>query len=296
MALPPQRVHRTNRDRRAGDRRETRNACGGAWRWSREETRIPGSAPLSLSLQARAHFRDSLRDGRHAALKDSEGYQQLLFVVVRLGTALTGKVGALGTYGKSISELAEESPLARTAASRAYSEVSFDQLYDWVRQARNDALHQGALARHLTTNLVRIALILEDALMARADRVCDFMVREVVIAHPWQAVMSLRQILLVNSFSYLPVSLGGAGWRLLADAALVRYLRTVDDKEKKRRLATPLVDAVERDRLSLEEAGCVPPERLVGEVLEEAGSRPLLVTHPADQSQLLGILTAFDLL
>lgn len=42
-------------------------------------------------------------------------------------------------------------------------------LYDLVEQGRNEALHQGAFARHLAEHAIELALALEDAL-ANGDR------------------------------------------------------------------------------------------------------------------------------
>ena len=54
----------------------------------------------------------------------------------------------------------------------------FSTTYEVVRDARNDALHQGAFARHLTNSVIQLALVLEDALMSNASTTGEFMVRE----------------------------------------------------------------------------------------------------------------------
>ena len=48
----------------------------------------------------------------------------------------------------------------------------FSRLYDLVQDARNDALHQGAFARHLTIHAIGLALILEDALRSSEEPRC----------------------------------------------------------------------------------------------------------------------------
>ena len=41
-------------------------------------------------------------------------------------------------------------------------------LYDLVRNARNDAMHEGAFARNLAVHLVQLSVMLEDALVNKA--------------------------------------------------------------------------------------------------------------------------------
>jgi len=43
--------------------------------------------------------------------------------------------------------------------------MDFTALYESVRKARNAAVHEGALARHLAVHALEMALVLEDALM-----------------------------------------------------------------------------------------------------------------------------------
>ena len=78
------------------------------------------------------------------------------------------------------------------------------------RQIRcNDALHQGAFARHLTIHAIDLALILEDALRSFEEpRVSDYMVRNPLFAELWQPIGFIRQQMLANSFSFLPVLKG----------------------------------------------------------------------------------------
>ena len=57
--------------------------------------------------------------------------------------------------------------------------TSFCDLFDELKDARNDAVHQGAHARILTDHAVELAIILEDALMSKFSRVSQFMVRDV---------------------------------------------------------------------------------------------------------------------
>ncbi len=119
------------------------------------------------------------------AYGNAENFQDLLFSLERLGIALTNNIGSLWRYKDDICELAKESPLAEEIPeSHREWHVPFSELYEVVRIARNDALHQGAFARHLASHLTQLALVLEDALMAKsgANKVVDYMVRSPVNA------------------------------------------------------------------------------------------------------------------
>lgn len=151
-------------------------------------------------------FRDQFREARTLAQRNAEDFEDLLFALERLGYFLcngTGKTlreyqdGLVG-YAKSRSVLACPPPKGDSCR------IPADILFNLVRDARNDALHQGAFARHLTTHATELAIILEDALMASATLVRDFMVRNPVEAKLWQPLSFIRQTMLANSFSYLP--------------------------------------------------------------------------------------------
>ncbi len=148
-----------------------------------------------LAHDAAIYFRNQLRGARALALRDAEAFDELLFSVERLGSALTNTIGALGhsKYQSAIAEVARQSPLAEEIPSqwREYH-TPFHILYESVRAARNDALHQGAFARHLTVHAIQLAIVLEDALMQNLTTVGDYMVQNPVYAATWQPVGFIR--------------------------------------------------------------------------------------------------------
>jgi hypothetical protein len=104
-----------------------------------------------FSVEARSHFLNELRQARLAAQKDAEAFDQLLFAFERLGSYLLHKVGALGDYEASLMNLASTAALGQDLNSRLSPWHSDKHvLYKLVKDARNDAFHQGATARHLT--------------------------------------------------------------------------------------------------------------------------------------------------
>ena len=170
-----------------------------------------------LNPKMRLHFRDQFRKARAAALRDAEAFDEIIHVVEQLGSFLKKSILNLGQYQKTISALANSSCLAE----KPCCDTRFDTLYDLVREARNDAMHQGAFARHLTVHAVQLALVLEDALMRDSLTARDFMIRDPVRAELWQPISVVRQQMLVGSFSFIPVLIEAEDeWYLVSDENL----------------------------------------------------------------------------
>lgn len=252
-----------------------------------------------MDQEVALHFRDQIREARGIALRDAEAFEQVVFVLERIGVYLTGKIEGLGAYADSLASEANRSPLAQAIpAALPDWHAPFTTLYSLVRSARNDALHEGAYARHLTTQAVELSIVLEDALMGDAVYARDFMVKEPVCAFPWQPISSVRRSMLVNSFSFLPVLFkadADAQWQLLSDFSLARYLRAATSpSEKNRRLAQKLGEAVKSNAIALDPAAICGPGDAVSTVLERSGGRPVLVV--GQDGDLRGIVTPFDVL
>ena len=106
-----------------------------------------------LDKKSATFFANELRSARLATLADAEAFDKIIHVVERLGYFLTkknlaneGDYGSLDKYKVAITQIAYKSGLS----NQAYL-TPFSHLYELVREARNDALHQGAFARHLTS-------------------------------------------------------------------------------------------------------------------------------------------------
>jgi len=252
-----------------------------------------------LSREARIYFRDELRTAVAAAQSDAEGFQEILFTIERLGVTLTGKILDLGKYKDPINRLVRESsPREYVAKQKSQWHLPFAELYDIVRDARNDALHSGTIARHITKNAIRLALILEEALMNHAIFVREFMVRDPTCAYLWQPVSLARQQMLANGFTYLPIwdeLPEPPNWKLLADYQIAKYLQ-IEPKQKKTCLAKTIKEAVIADELRLLPAKTCRQDQLISELIPEYSHLPVLVMDGNDPDLLIGILTPFDLL
>jgi hypothetical protein len=161
-----------------------------------------------MDRSATISFFGQLRDARENALRDAEAFDGIIQVLERLGSLLLGEIGTLDKYRKVITNKVDGSALAKDIPEDWRDvHIPFSRLYELVRIARNDALHQGAFARHLTIHAIELSLVLEDALMSSLDNptVGDFMVRNPICAELWQPISYIRQQMLASSFSFLPI-------------------------------------------------------------------------------------------
>jgi hypothetical protein len=254
---------------------------------------------MPVELAEKCLLRDQLRSARAEALANAEGFHAILRAVELIGQQMDKRIGDLGRYKTVLSNLAAASPLAiELPANCPECHNKFGALYDELRQARNDAVHQGAYARSLTDHAVELAIMLEDALMIDASVVSQFMVRNVVEANAWHPISYVRQQMLTHAFSYLPIWNTDA-WKLIPDYFIARLLRTEQTKlngARSRCLAVSVSEAVRAGNLELIPAQSVIPETPIVEMLPLIGERPLLVIDRDHPNVLVGLLTSSDIL
>jgi hypothetical protein len=204
----------------------------------------------------------------------------------------------LARFLPAIKKQAARSPMAEEVPKELpHFHQQFEVKYGIVQEARNAALHEGALARHLTANAVELSLVLEEGIMSELRQVSDFMVRNPVCASMWQPLSFIRQSMLVNSFSYLPVKVekgSNISWRFISDFRLAQCLRR-NGKITRDGLVQQLGDAVKDGQIELHSATVCGPQDQIDAVLARSDGLPTLVLLP-DNNELLGILTPFDLL
>ena len=216
-----------------------------------------------------------------------------------MGMYLKGEIANFGAYKGDITKEARKSPLAEDIPKHfPLWHAAFETLYDLVRESRNDALHEGAFARHLTSHAVDLTIVLEDALMRDSFEVRDFMVSDPVCATRFQPISSIRRIMLANSFTYLPLA-GKDGalseWNLVSDFAVASFLRSaVSGAQKQKRLACLLGEAIETNQIVLQVARQCRPSDSITDVLARSDGKPVLVLD--ENGNLHGIVTPFDLL
>ncbi|HUA99754.1 MAG TPA: hypothetical protein VMA34_15585 [Terracidiphilus sp.] len=261
-----------------------------------------------LTRESARTFADQFRSARLTALADSESFDQIVHVIERLGSYLTkeeygdkGDYGSLGKYRSRLVDLVRSRGLALESRPQFNHQLTpFETLYDLVQEARNDALHQGAFARHLTKHAIEIAIILEDVLSIDMDSmVADFMMRNPVCGEPWQPVAFLRQQMLANSYSYLPVLSRDNEWGVVSDAAIAMFLGSDrKGKERRRRLAMTLEEAaLQSERpVRLTSAVFIDETAPLDRAIELLKGAPIVLVRSPVGTSVVGILTPFDLL
>jgi CBS domain-containing protein len=252
-----------------------------------------GESWRKLEPEHRVAFAREFKTARSAAVRDAEAFHELLFALERLGSFRTNSRGDLSDYRKALGEIARESHLAFDSAARyPESHLSFSALYEAVRAGRNDAMHQGVPARHLSRNAQEIALIIEDALMSAAKTAKEFMVREPVCAELWQPISAIRRTMLLNAFTYLPYEKSRGAWRLIADRNLVEFLRE-SERDRKDRLLMTLGEALDKGLEDTPPCFCEFGDP-VSMFASKMNGVPCLVLSKS--RRLVGIVTEFDLL
>lgn len=249
-----------------------------------------------METERKSFFRDLLRRGRATALADAEGFYDIVQRIELFGRQISGTPGhGMGAYAEAICRYAMVSPLSEIIPREwPHYHATFDKLYDQLRIARNDAVHQGTYARHISDHALNVSIVLEDALMAGEEVVAQYMVRDVTEAITWQPLSYIRQKMLKYAFSYLPVYHDSA-WHLVSDAGLAQYLR-VAKAVRDARMSETLGAAVSKGRLHLTEARTVTPGAKIGDLIEELTSEPILVVDERQKDRLLGVITPADIL
>lgn len=248
------------------------------------------------------HHRDCFREARYAALADAEGFGAICFALEALGLRLWGEQATLERYRRRIADLAQKSlVLSDLATSPPLRFKSFDALYKIVQTARNDAMHIGAYARHATEAAIELCIGLEEALMADVERtVNNVMVASPMIVKKWQPVAQARQLMLMHSFSFLPVRLEGAWW-LVSELGLAKFLGGNGETRR-----TRLGQTIEAAKASGMEMVAVGDDHLlranmtIDTVLQRAqvqsGPMLWLVVDDAHPEHLAGVLSPFELM
>ncbi len=172
-----------------------------------------------LTAEQAAHYLNQLREARATALGDAEGFGALFQAIESLGRYLAGGKGkGLGDYCDDLRKLAAFN------LSENWAVKHFDPVFTLAKEARNSAVHEGAYARIITQHAVDLALLLEESLMQLTPLAKHFMIGHPMTVAAWQTLREARQLMLRNSFSYLPIQYEGK-WQLLADYKLVEFMQ-----------------------------------------------------------------------
>lgn len=254
--------------------------------------------PSTLLWHERLYHRDQLRAARYSALADAEGFHAVCFALEALGFRLLGKKAELGRHEPKLHDLSQKS-IVLTEMSQCYSRIfsKFSSLFDLVRNARNDAMHTGVYARHATAAAIELCIGLEEALMKEQqlarNLVEDFMVKSPLTVEPWQPVAHARQLMLMHSFSFLPVFVDS--WKFLSEGAMARYMRSGGQWND---LLSASIEHAAKNGLILTDTTLVDIKDDVHAVLaaDHGNGAPWLWLVQDEHEKLCGVLSPFELM
>ena len=230
----------------------------------------------------------------------------ILNEIERVGQYVSGNPDtALGMAEKSMRRLVKRYARARLDDT-GLPGVGWKDLYHSVRHARNDLAHTGSEAALAGTRTAALATVLMEALAKAAKENATQRMRDVMVSNPtcaqtWQTLADVRRTMLVNDYSVLPLRDGdcGAKWMSVRAEDLAGYLSTGDDFKRRETLG----EAIEScdARLLLHGVPALSEEVPIDRVWSESGLElPIVVTRrlgaESEESEIVGIVTAFDLL
>lgn len=272
----------------------------------------------SWTFEQRIDLLQRLRTARATILADAEAFVQATAVLEYVGQ-VGGKNTAhgLGHYRAEIVALAKETG----RFEKAKDERDLHCLFDTVLAARNSAAHTGSYARHLSSRLVELILILEEAIIhgeprmsqktsAKQDdtsfkftKVKHLMVGGPITAFDWNTLGQIRTLMLEHSFTYIPVKRADGlepRWILISDAWLMATLRKATSRTAWNKALGMTVGAVlaecDQQKLHSMAANFCDDSDTIASIVDRLSDRPLLVRPSNRPEEIVGIITAYDLL
>ncbi|WP_144011995.1 CBS domain-containing protein [Deinococcus sp. LM3] len=238
---------------------------------------------IALEEEEASYFLRVLRDARYAALADAENFRSVCFALEELGMRLRGEnLRSLRKYKTILQDIVP------TKLKNEYSEI-----FDLVVSARNEAAHRGIFARNLASKSIRLSIIVEAGLQSMTTKVKHIMSQNVIFAEKFYSLAKVREIMLENSFSYVPISLEDK-YYLIPDFLIAQLWHDKKSTDKLK-YNTKIDDILDKKDL-------LKPIELLSNAKKSAALNPLLQapalvfngTHA--ERVVVGILSPFDLL
>jgi hypothetical protein len=227
----------------------------------------------------------------------------MCFAFEALGARLRSDSGTLEKYRPFLCALVEEN------LSTGFED--FGTFFEAVKAARNDVMHTGAYARNAAVAAVQLSLLIEEAVLSllanknedktTRTKVADFMVRSPITAEPWHTFGHVRRLMLLNSFTYLPIFTND-NWHLISDMAMASMFQPLSNANRNRLAATRISDVLgcPMPQLRLQVAVIVEPGWEIDPLLKcEQHPGLWLVVNAKDReppNQLVGVLSPFELM
>lgn len=236
-----------------------------------------------LEDEEASYFLHALRDARYAALDDAENFRSICFALEELGMRLVGEnLRSLRRYKTILRDI---------FPNKLRNEYS--ELFELVVSARNEAAHRGIFARNLSSKSIRLSIIIEAGLQVMTTKVKHLMSQNVIFAEKFYSLAKVREIMLENSFSYIPILIEDK-YYLIPDFIVARIWHDAKSDDKLR-YNTRIEKILDKGDLlePLEILSNADKSSLLSPMLKE----PALVFNGkhADRA-VVGILSPFDLL
>ena len=225
-----------------------------------------------------ASLRRELIEGRGIAELNAEGYTAIIQKIEKLGFYLSNRHKKLVGYLKDYLEF------LGLPSDRV---LEFNSLFKYVRDARNKAIHEGALARNLARKTAELSMMLEGRIFMDLIYVRDVMIENPVTISPWDRISDIRRKLVGSAFSWLPI-FSNSEWMLLSDYALLAFIQTAAVKDN-----VQLRDCMDKVTAFLVQAKQCHLSDSIQEIASQIKDSPMLVI---ENGELRGIITASDLL
>lgn len=248
-----------------------------------------------MNAVERRYFRDRFRQARYAAQANAEGFGEICFAIEELGIRLADQKLSMARYRGLIDKETKNRPESHFDHPDYFS--TFTSLYSIVTDARNDAMHTGAYARRATAKALELCLLIEDGLMTGKKTrrlVGDYMVRDAVFVEAWTPIAKVRQLMLLHSFSNIPVEIGGA-WKLLTELEIALFLR----EDRGSRLALS-VEAAISEGLEVKHAASTKAGMDADDVLQQKNGNGIVTGNLwlvlGQDNRLVGVLSPFEMM
>ena len=236
------------------------------------------------------HTVEALREARRRVLQGSSSFLDIVLVIERFGKEHWNQRNL-----KRINEVLVRF-INQWNAGGSSEEVH--RLLDAMREGRNEAVHEGTLGRRLARDCVRVSIMVEDALRREADMrsVSDSIVETVVYARLWQTLRTIRRTMMENEFTHLPFEKEGQWYTVDAEALCVYRDQHCDDDNEV--WGQTLRFAMERadKRLDVREAALVNRREDIHKATDRLKGQGMLLVRGECDKEIVGVLTAFDLL
>ena len=159
----------------------------------------------------RQDFLLDLRGARQAWLADAENAEALVFAIEGFGRHLVGAERTLGQVSPALVEF-----VAGALGHERGNDLSAKLRV--LVHARNDRMHKGFAARNLAKDALRVAVMIEEALLKgwTGVKVEHVMTPSPTCAATWHSFGRVRDAIIENAYSFLPILLP-EGWRVVSE-------------------------------------------------------------------------------